>query len=493
LVQSTQTGGRASTRKSCTSYHMVRQSSLLVIWAWLIAASLTADAAEGTFTAFPDRSYAIEHVELIDGLGTPARRDWTVVVENGIISAVGPSATTTVAQGIRVIDGHGKSLMPGIVGMHEHLYYETNETMREAPTMLFSAPKLYLAAGVTTARTTGSFETYAELNLKRRIESGLEPGPDLDVTGPYLSGPNEPLLTQYASLSSPQDARETVDFWTSRGVTSFKAFLALTRDELKAVITEAHARGALVAGHLCSITMGEAADLGIDELEHGIVQSSDFVDGKVPDVCPPFRALFKSWASLQPDDPRVAALIQKLVAHRVAVTSTLAVLESGFGLAPPLSQRELSLLNDDAKHGYQEARSDPHQLPAKVARHILAVEMAFERAFVAQGGLLTEGADAGAGVIPGFADQREVELLVVAGFTPLQAIEITTANGARAMHRFDRIGSVERGKQADLLLLDGDATSDIATIEHPVLVIRNGTVYDPKKLVEATIGHVGRE
>ena len=472
---------------------IVRQSLLLVMSAWLIAATLRADAAEATFTAFPDKAFAIEHVELIDGLGTPARRDWTVVVENGTITSVGPSAATAVAQGVRVIDGRGKSLTPGIVGMHEHLYYETNEAMREAPTMLFSAPKLYLAAGVTTARTTGSLETYAELNLKHRIETGLEPGPDLDVTGPYLSGPKEPLLTQYASLSSPQDARETVDFWTSRGVTSFKAFLALTRDELKAVVSEAHAHGALVAGHLCSITMGEAADLGIDELEHGIIQSSDFVDGKVPDVCPSFSALFKSWASLQPDDPRVAALIHKLVARHVAVTSTLAVLESDFGLAPPLNQRELSLLNGDARSGYEQARSDAHQLPAKVTSRILNAEMEFERAFVAQGGLLTEGADAGPGVIPGFADQREIELLVAAGFTPLQAIEIATANGARAMHRFDRIGSIERGKQADLLLIEGDAATNVAAIERPVLVIRSGTAYDPNKLVEATLGRVGRE
>jgi imidazolonepropionase-like amidohydrolase len=348
---------------------IVRQSLLFVMLAWLIAATLRADAAEATFTAFPDTAFAIEHVELTDGLGTPVRRDWTVVVENGTITSVGPSAATAVAQGVRVIDGRGKSLTPGIVGMHEHLYYETN-------------------------------------------------------------------------------ARETVDFWTSRGVTSFKAFLALTRDELKAVIVEAHARGALVAGHLCSITIGEAADLGIDELEHGIVQSSDFVDGKVPDVCPSFSALFKSWASLQPDDPRVAALIQKLVARHVAVTSTLAVLESGFGLAPPLKRRELSLLNGDARNGYEPARSDAPQLPAKVASHILNAEMEFERAFVAQGGLLTEGADAGAGVIPGFADQREIESLVAAGFTPLQAIEIATANGARALHRFDRIGSIERSRRA---------------------------------------------
>jgi hypothetical protein len=213
----------------------------------------------------------------------------------------------------------------------------------------------------------------------------------------------------------------------------------------------------------------------------------------VPDVCPSFSALFKSWATLQSDDPRIAALIQRLVAHHVAVTSTLAVLESGFGLSPPLNQRELSLLDGDARDGYTKARSEALQMPAKLTGHILAVEMAFERAFVAAGGLLTEGADAGEGVIPGFIDHREIELLVAAGFTPIQAIEIATANGAHALRRFDRIGSIERGKQADLLLLDGDVAQNIGVIEDPVLVIRAGIAYDPDKLVNATAGRVGRE
>ncbi len=260
---------------------------------------LTATAASAVYTSFSDTAFRIEHVSVIDGLGTPVKRDWTVVVKGGRIAAAGPASSVAQSSGVRVIDGRGKTLIPGIVGLHEHLYYEVSDAMESAPTMVFSAPKLYLAGGVTTARTTGSFETYAELNLKNRIDSGAEPGPALDVSGPYLSGPGEPLLTQYASLSSPQDARETVDFWSARGVTSFKAFLAITRDELKATIDEAHARGALVEGHLCSVTMGEAADMGIDELEHGIVQSSDFVADKKPDQCP-LDELFATTALCSP-------------------------------------------------------------------------------------------------------------------------------------------------------------------------------------------------
>src|SRR5580704_2601115 len=137
----------------------------------------TSLAATTSFTAFPDTSFAIAHVTVIDGRGTAPRRDWTVVVKDGRIAAFGPSTRTTIPDGTRTIDGRGKTLVPGIVGMHEHLYYEVSPQSISAPTMLVSAPKLYLAAGVTTARTTGSFETYGELNLKQRIASGEEPGP----------------------------------------------------------------------------------------------------------------------------------------------------------------------------------------------------------------------------------------------------------------------------------------------------------------------------
>ncbi len=451
----------------------------------------TARADVPPYVSFTDPSFAIAHVQVVDGLGGAAKRDWTVVVKDGKIAAAGPAHAVAVEPGLRVVDGRGKTVIPGIVGMHEHLYYEapSDDLPSIGAEMLYSAPKLYLAGGVTTARTTGSFDTYGELELKKRITSGTMVGPGLDVTGPYLSGPAEPLLLQYASLSSPQDARETVNFWTARGVTSFKGFFAITRENLKATIDEAHARGAMVAGHLCAVTAGEAADMGIDELEHGIVQWSDFVATKQPDVCPPFPDLFRSWVKLQSSDPRIAALIAKLVAHHVAVTSTMAVLESDFDLAPHLSERELLLLNAESRKAYLAKFA--HPFPPAPARHLLALEMAFERAFVAAGGLLTEGADAGNGIIPGFADQRAIELLVAAGFTPVEAIQVATSNGAKAMRRFDRIGSIESGKTADLVLLDGDVATNIAAIERPVMVVHAGIAYDPEKLADATTGLLG--
>ena len=169
-----------------------------------------------------------------------------------------------------VLDLHGYTVMPGIVGMHNHLFYiaRPNENSQWnfeppvlVPQMTFSAPRLYLAGGVTTMRTTGSVETYADLNLKRAIDEGKLPGPHIDVTGPYLEGPNSYFL-QMHQLSGPDEARQMVDYWADRGVTSFKAYMNITRAELKAAIDAAHKRGIKVTGHLCSVTYKEAAELG---------------------------------------------------------------------------------------------------------------------------------------------------------------------------------------------------------------------------------------
>ena len=164
----------------------------------------------------------LAHVRLIDGTGRPAVDDQNVVIEGGKIVAVQPGADATSSNGVTVLDLRGYTVIPGIVGMHNHLFHiarpdlEANgdwEAPLLVPQMTFSSPRMYLAAGVTTMRTTGSVETYADLNLKKMIDSGLVPGPHLDVTGPYLEGPNDYLFMQMHQLSSPDDARRLVSYW----------------------------------------------------------------------------------------------------------------------------------------------------------------------------------------------------------------------------------------------------------------------------------------
>jgi imidazolonepropionase-like amidohydrolase len=230
----------------------------------------------------------LEHVRIIDGTGKPPTEDQNIVLEAGKISAIQPGADRPAANGTIVLDLPGYTVMPGIVGMHNHLFYIArpnedsgwnDEPPLLAPQMSFSAPRLYLAAGVTSMRTTGSVETYADLNLKAAIEAGSIPGPHLDVTGPYLEGADSYFI-QMHHLQSADEARQFVDYWADRGVTSFKAYQNINRAQLKAAIAAAHKRGIKVTGHLCAVTYKEAAELGIDDLEHGFFVNTQLDPGK---------------------------------------------------------------------------------------------------------------------------------------------------------------------------------------------------------------------
>jgi imidazolonepropionase-like amidohydrolase len=440
----------------------------------------------------------LEHVTIIDGTGSGPQPDMRIDIAGTKIISVQPdNPAIPMPPEAKVLDLTGKTVIPGIVGMHEHLFYPM-PNRPDAGNALYgemadSAPRLYLAGGVTTARTAGSVEPYTDLELKKQIDAGLFPGPKLDVTGPYLEG-NGTFALQMHQLADADDAGRTVDYWAAEGVTSFKAYNYITADELRMAIRHAHFRGLKITGHLCSIGFKEAADMGIDNLEHGIVVDTEFYSRKQPDICPDFRAAERELeTTVDIAGPAVQDMIRDLVVHHVAVTSTLAILEPSIPNRPPMAfeNPELKTLTPDAARSYLAGR-------ARVAERggspkILQVEMQFEREFVAAGGLLTAGCDpTGYGaVVPGFGDQRNIELLVEAGFPPVQAIEIATLNGARYMGREATIGSIAPGKTADLVVLGANPAENIANIEKVETVFKDGVGYDPAKLIQSVTGLVG--
>src|SRR5467141_3171177 len=288
----------------------------------LVAAALS--PAVQAFVKIDKPAVAITRVRVIDGTGAPSREDQTLVIAGGKIAAVGPSASTPVPQGALVLQREGGTVLPGLVGMHDHLFYPAGGGIFHA--MPRSFPRLYLAAGVTTIRTTGSIEPYTDLEVKKEIDAGKQPGPRVFVTGPYLEGRGS-FTPQMHAIEDPDDARRTVDFWAGQGATSFKAYNFVTRAELGAAIQAAHARGLKVTGHLCSVGFREAAALGIDNLEHGLVVDTEFYSGKKPDVCPSPRAALAELTKLDVSGPEIQGMIRDLVAHHVALTSTLPVFE----------------------------------------------------------------------------------------------------------------------------------------------------------------------
>ncbi|MCR5877391.1 amidohydrolase family protein [Phenylobacterium sp. J367] len=443
-------------------------------------------------------------VRVIDGTGAAARENQTVVLDGGKIAAIGP-ASLKAPKGATVLDLAGHTVLPGLVGMHNHLFYTASpnldahghsEPPRVIPEMPFTSPRMYLAAGVTTMRTTGSMSPYADLGVKKLIDTGKMIGPHLDVTGPYLDGAATPFF-QIHPLTGPDDARRMVNYWADMGATSFKAYMHISRAELAAAIEEAHKRGIKVTGHLCSVSYPEAVAAGIDNLEHGFTANSQLDPDRKPDVCSP-GATRRTLAAMQPDTPEADALIKLLVDNKVAVTSTLPVSEQGVPGHAPLDPRAMKAMTAEAREAYLYNRNLRNTAPgnrgAADSDRQLRTDMALQKKFFEAGGLLVAGPDptGNGGVLPGFGDQRGVELLVEAGFTPLEAIRIATLNGATYLGLADRIGSLAVGKNADLVVVKGDPSKTIGDISKVEIVFKDGVGFDSRRVLDSVTGRYGQ-
>ena len=448
--------------------------------------SLAAQVRE--YVAVDTSLLALTHVLLVDGTGGAPKSDQTIVIRAGRIATVGPAASVAIPAGARVMDMNGSTVIPGIIGMHDHLFYTA--AGGRAVQMSYTGPRLYLGSGVTTIRTTGSRAPYAEINLKDAIDHGLAPGPRIHLTAPYITGENGGGAM--AILNSPEAARRFVAYWAAEGATWIKAYTDIRRAELGAAIQEAHRRGIKVTGHLCSVSFQEAVSLGIDNLEHGMLTASDFTTGRPADVCP--VNLMTQISASDPKGNAGQATIQSLVQHHVSMTSTLAVYEPFVANRPTKDERTLQAMDPEVRDSYMKMRQQIDSSGTGwVSQEAFKKAMAFEREFVAAGGLMAAGVDPTGigGALAGYGDQRNYELFIEAGFAPAQAIQIMTANGAKILGVAQILGTVEPGKLADLVVLRGNLTTDPAVIRSPTIVFKDGVGYDSAKLIASVQGRVG--
>ena len=472
----------------------------------LIAQSPSLGPEVRKYVSISTSRVVLEHVNVIDGSSGAPISDQNISIQDGKITAISPGADIPQSESTTILNLRGYSVMPGIVGMHDHLFYIAQPNLAadfsfDGPSlfheMSFSAPRLYLANGVTTARTTGSASPYTDLRLKQAIETGTVPGPHLDVTGPYLEGTSNNPNLQIPQLSGPEDARQTVAFWADRGVTSFKAYTHITREELKAAIQEAHKRGLKVTGHLCSVTYAEAAEIGIDNIEHGFRVNTEMDPDKKPDTCSESGGDY-TLEHMTPGSPEANRLFATLISHHVAITSTLpgsaanVPTDATTDARPLVRPAVLAAMSPPALEAYLYSRNRARPGASNAALR-LRRDMEMQRAFVAAGGLLLAGPDpVGIGAnLPGFGDQQQIELLVLAGFSPVQAIRIATLNGAIFLGRQDQIGSIAVGKNADLVVMKGDPATRIADIENVEIVFKDGVGYDTRKLLDSVKGRYG--
>lgn len=430
---------------------------------------------------------ALTHIRVIDGTGNAAREDQTILIDSGRIVAIGPTAEIAVPASATSLDLSGHTAMPGLVGMHNHLFYATDEGERYVQAHE-SFPSLYLAAGVTTIRTAGAMKLKSDLAVKKAIDSGKLAGPKIHLSSLYIN-------RESGKLISAEKVTNVINDFADQGVTSLKIYDNVTSAELGPIVEAAHKRGLKVTGHVCAMGFVEAAQAGIDNLEHGLAVDTEFFFNKKPDECPERREWLPELAEIDVKSEPVQGMIKELVNRRVAVTSTLAVFETfvteKFHLDPRMQDVLSESVFADTSSYLADRKADPRW--SKVWEVVLKKEMEFERDFVKAGGLLMAGVDptGWGGVTAGFGDQRDVELLVEAGFTPEEAIRIATLNGATFLGEDARIGTLAVGKQADVVIVRGNPAKNIRDIRNVQLVFKDGVGFDPAKLLDSIRGLVG--
>ena len=436
---------------------------------------------------------ALTHARVIDGLGHAPLENRTVVLRDGKIESIVPAASAHVPAGAVVRDLTGKSLLPGLVMVHEHLFYSS---LAGGPfhvnEMEYSFPRMYLAAGVTSARTTGSMEPYTDLELKARIDDGRAFGPKLYLTAPYFDGAGTGI-TQLHAVPTPAAATRMVNYWADEGFTSIKVYMNLPQDVMAATITSAHQRGLQVTGHIGKVSYREAADLGIDNLEHGFMAMSDLIPGRKPGDAGNALGNYKVLENLDPASPGINDLIKLLIDRHVTLTSTLAIFETFTPGRRVAGKAELDALAPPLRESYLTRWSAINVANSEMMKKAFAKDLLLEAKFYRAGGTLVVGTDPTGygGCLAGYGNWRAIELLVEAGLTPLEAIEVATHNGAKLLKIDAQTGSIEVGKAADLIVVNGDPSKTISDLRKAETVFKDGVGYDSQKLFDSVKSLVG--
>ncbi|MDA8017280.1 MAG: amidohydrolase family protein [Thermoanaerobaculia bacterium] len=424
---------------------------------------------------------ALAGVKLFDGTGSPARSGQVLVIEHGRIVDLGSKESVSIPERARILDLSGRTVIPGLVGTHNHLH------MPGMRLLAYTAPRLYLASGVTTIQTTGSASPREEAALARAVERGEVPGPQIVHTGPYFTGPGGST-----AMLQPKHAAEIereIRRWAGEGVRWFKVYRHIEPARLRDVIRIAHEHDVKVAGHLCSVTYAEAAEMGIDVIEHGFLHAFDLAEDKETGRCSGSRS-FRDAVAI--DSKAVRQLQASMIEHGVALSSTLAIFEAQVPSRAIADRRTLEAMSPEWRSAYERRRqrmkTEGDSWTFKEAW--LKKSMQFDRAFHQSGGLLTAGLDPGLHNLPGFGDQRNFELFVEAGFSVAEAIQVMTSNGAKLLELPDR-GVLDKGRRADLVVLRGDLEADSSAIRAVELIFKAGVGYQPEKLLADVEGQVG--
>lgn len=449
----------------------------------LVALSFPASFAQPTGPA--DRRpaeppTAIVNARLIDGTGAPARTGCTVLIRGDRFAAVGPGIK--VPPDAVVVDGTGMTLVPGMFDTHGHCFTVDGKDQ------YIAYPLLFLAGGVTTTFSPGEMDAEAAFALRERLAKNEQPGARLLSAGPYFEKGKSEGLDWLIGYTDEADALARLEQFGPR-MDGLKLQMQVTDAEARAILAAAHKRGIRVTGHLDSITTRRAIELGIDRLEHGLFAMSDFSPGDKP-----WAEKFQGLADLDLQSQPVQELIDLIVAHRVALSATTVSFEQFTpGWVPVTPDWEKYLSPDQRRIQKGRLLRSQNAPPDRLAWLGKAVQkqLEFLKLVHDRGGIVVTGTDPGGKLlIPGYGVHREMLLLVKAGFTPLAAIRAATQHAAWSLGVDRDLGTIEAGKLADLVLVTGDPSTDIAAIGNTHRVWKAGKAFDPvelRKQAEGTI------
>ncbi|MFS4446241.1 amidohydrolase family protein [Maribacter sp. 2307UL18-2] len=434
-----------------------------------------------SFVKIDTSKIALIGAKVFDGRGTQPKSAQTVLIQNGVILEVGDSEAISVPKGFQKLAMNGKTIIPGIVGTHNHMRFPRGA-------LFFSSPRLYLASGVTTIQTCGTGHPKEEIAIDSAIKSGKLPGPEIIGSSPYFTGPEG--KANFIRNTDEQLVRDTISALAKIGVKWIKVYQRTRPEDLRIIVDEAHKNGLKVTGHLCATTYTEAAHLGIDAIEHGFIHSFDHAEEHVKGTCSGNRN-FRSQLNI--DSEEVRQVQSALIHNNVALSSTPSIFETQAGGAA--DPRDLEALAPFYVEAYSERRVRKEKQGADwYFKEIwLTKSLAYDLAFYTAGGILTAGPDPGLHNLPGYGDQKNYELFIEGGFTPAQAIQVMTFNGAKSLGLADEIGSIEKGKKANLVLLDGDLEKMPSVIRKVDIVFKEGIGFDPQKMIRSVRGLVGSE
>lgn len=394
-----------------------------------------------------------------------------VLLRDGrIVSISGAGKEKTTAD--HVVDANGRVLLPGLFDMHGHIGRWDGG--------------LQLGAGVTTVRDMGNDNaTLQQLMAEEKAGTLLSPSV---VAAGFIEGESKMSARNGFVVKNLDEAKKAVDWYAEHGYPQVKIYNSFPKEILRNTAAYAHTKGMRVSGHVPAFMRAQdVVEQGYDEIQHiNQVLLNFYVDDKTDTrTLQRFYLPADKTADLDFDSKRVQDFIGLLAKHQIVVDPTLTTFDFLRQRAGELSQAYAAIapnLPPDVQRGLRVAEMNiPDDATAVRYNKSYAKMIEFVGRLYKAGVPIVAGTDA----IPGFTLQRELELYVQAGMTPSQALQVATWNGAKYARVLDDRGSIAPGKRADLILVDGDPTADIADIRKVALVLKNGTAYYPSELYEA--------